>query len=144
MKKIGVIGGECSLAEYFAWFFNEKNDKGEYNVPDYRVTAISGYYKKENLAIAGKFNVDKVYDDFTEMAGEVDAVMITARDGKYHYGFAKPFLENKTPLYIFKPVTTDYAQAKELISVAKKNNTLVCRRCDRPDLAMLFLKVNSA
>ena len=93
MFRLGVIGGECSHAEYFAYYFNKKNDKGEYNFPNYRVTAISGHYKKENQIIAEQFNVDKVYDNPLDMLDKVDAIMITARDGKYHFDFVKPFLE---------------------------------------------------
>ena len=126
MFRIGVIGGECSHAEYFAYYFNQKNEKGEYNFPNYRVTAISGHYKKDNEIIAEKFNVEKVYDNPLDMLDKVDAIMITARDGKFHYEFVKPFLEKGIPAFIDKPITTDYEQAKELVKVAKDNNALLC------------------
>ena len=126
MIRLGVIGGECSHAEYFAYYFNTKNDKGEYNFPDYRVTAISGHYKKENQEIADKFFVEKVFDNPLDMLDCVDAIMITSRDGKFHYEFVKPFLEKGIPAFIDKPITTDYAQAQKLIAFAKEHGALLC------------------
>ena len=126
MKRIGIVGGECSHAEYFAYYFNQKNDKGNYNFPDYRVTAISGHYKKDNEIIAERFGIDNVFKNFEDMVSMVDAVMITARDGKYHLEFAKPFLERGIPAFINKPITSDYREAKKLISIAKKANAPVC------------------
>ena len=126
MFRIGLVGGECSHAEYFAYYFNQKNDRGEYNFPNYRVTAISGHYKKENTEIAERFGLENVYDDPADMLGKIDAVMVTARDGKYHYGFAEPFLKIGMPAFINKPITTDYAEAKALVKLAEDNNALIC------------------
>ena len=126
MFKVGVIGSECSHAEYFAYYFNKKNAKGEYNFPNYRVTAISGHDKQESKRIAEQFDVEKVYDNPLDMLDEVDAIMITTRDGKYHFESVKPFLEKGIPAFIDKPITTDYAEAQELIKIAKANNALLC------------------
>ena len=60
------------------------------------------------------------------MLGKIDAVMVVARDGKYHYGFVEPFLKNGVPAFVNKPITTDYAQAQALVKLAKDNNVLLC------------------
>ncbi len=124
--RIGIIGGENSHADNFAERINLPDEQGIFRYPDCRITMVSGHYPEANRTLAEKFGIDQVVDDPKEMLGKVDAVLITARDGKYHLEFAKPFLEAGIPLFVDKPFTADPAQAEELISLAKEKGVPLC------------------
>ena len=117
MFKIGIIGTENFHAKQFTSIFNENE---EYS--DIKVTHIGGMYPEANEKLKNEFPFVEIVADPLDMLGKVDAVMITCRDGKYHYQFAKPFIEAGIPAFIDKPFTCDKKQAQELIDLAKKKN----------------------
>lgn len=121
MVRIGIIGCENSHADGLARIFNE-----EKKFEGFAVTAVSGHYKEENQKIKDKYDIPQIYDNFEDMAGQVDAVVITARDGKYHAGFARPFIDAGLPVYIDKPFTIDIGEAEELIARAEKSGSRIC------------------
>lgn len=124
MKKyrIGLIGSENTHAGAFAKAFYEEAD-----FCDMIVTAIYGDEERENsekiqVLFPGAVIVDRVED----MLGLVDGVMITSRDGKHHFPYAKPFLDAGIPLFVDKPFTVDPAEALALVALAKERNTPLC------------------
>lgn len=124
--RIGIIGGENSHADSFAERINLPDENGNLRYPDCQITMVSGHYPDANRTLSEKFGIDQVLDDPKEMLGKVDAVLITARDGKYHLEFAKPFLEAGIPLFVDKPFTADLSEAETLVALAKKNNVPLC------------------
>ncbi len=119
MYRVGIIGSENFHATEFTNIFNN-SDK----YPEIKVVGIAGDYPESNQKINQAYGV-KIYENYLDMLGEVDAVMVTARDGKYHAKFAKPFIEAGIPVFIDKPLTVDGKEAKELLTLAKNNNVLV-------------------
>ncbi len=119
MFKIGIVGVENSHAKEFTKIFNTTND-----YPDIKVVGVGGMYPESNKALAEEFGL-KVYDNYLDMIGEIDAVMITARDGKFHAEFAKPFIQAKLPIFIDKPITIDGEEAADLLRRAKNNGVPV-------------------
>jgi len=62
--------------------------------------------------------------NYQELKGKVDLVSI-ATPTYSHYEIAKFFLENKIPVLVEKPLTRDLKEAKKLLTISKKNKTLL-------------------
>lgn len=119
MIKIGIIGAENSHCIHIARICNV-----EKKVPA-RVVAVWGETRQlaENAAKAGQ--IPTIVDDWREMAGCVDGVMIDHRHPKHHAEPARFFLSCKTPCFVDKPFTYSLRDAKELCSLARRTRTPV-------------------
>jgi predicted dehydrogenase len=73
------------------------------------------------LRLAEHYDKIPYYNDYKDLIGLVDAVNICVPTVA-HYEVAKFFLENGVHTFIEKPITTELAQADELIELAKKKN----------------------
>ncbi|MDR0409228.1 MAG: Gfo/Idh/MocA family oxidoreductase [Spirochaetaceae bacterium] len=122
-KKIGIIGAENSHADMFASFFNAT--KKDPSFSDCRITAVSGSGAQEKVFFE-KYDLEVMTDQPIDLLGKVDAVMITARDGKCHAALAEPFVQAGIPLFIDKPITTDFVSAQKLCETAKKHKIPLC------------------
>ena len=111
MFKIGIIGSENSHAAAFSEIFNLS---GTYD--DVRVTAIWGEDMEASRKIAEKCHVEIVRP--MDMLRQVDAVMVTSRNGALHWGYVRPFIEAGKPAFVDKPLANDYAEAKSIIDLA--------------------------
>ena len=118
MFRVGIIGSENSHAMAFARIFNGLEEGVSY--PDIRVTAVGGHYPEESRKVFDACGLDFIAETPEEMLGRVDAVMITARDGRFHGAFARPFIEAGLPAFIDKPFTSDYQEAISLARLAKE------------------------
>ena len=114
MFKVGIIGTENSHAGAFIKIFKE-----DPAYADIEVVCVGGMYEDANKKLQEEYGV-KIVNDPQEMVKMVDAAMITCRDGKYHAGYARPFVEAGKPVFVDKPFTVDGAEARELIALAKE------------------------
>ena len=86
---------------------------------DIEVVGVYTDDESANQRMSEKFGVyiAKSYDEFV---GKVDGVVITARHGKNHLKYARPYLESGVPMFIDKPITASEEDAVELVRLAKK------------------------
>lgn len=64
--------------------------------------------------IAKACHIDKVVDDYTDMLGQVDAVLLARDDAENHLYYAKPFLQAGIAIYIDKPIALSVTKLEEL------------------------------
>ena len=119
MYKIAILGCENSHARNFLDLIKA----GEY--PDIEVV---GVYSEETDAAKKLNELFGVYvmNDYAELAGQLDGVMITARHGDNHYKYAKPYLNDKIPMFIDKPITCTEDDATEFMKLSKENGIRFC------------------
>jgi predicted dehydrogenase len=91
---------------------------------DVCVVAVGGNYPEANEEVARKCGVALTVGSVDEMMGKVDAVMVTARDGKYHAGFARPFIEAGLPAFVDKPFTCNPKEAAALAELSAATGTV--------------------
>lgn len=120
MFRVGILGAENSHAMAFGQIFNGIRDDLKDEFDDIQVTAVGGHYPEANREVYEKCGLELLADSPEEMQGKVDAIMVTARDGKYHAGFARPFIEAGLPAFVDKPFTSDPEEALALAKLAKK------------------------
>jgi predicted dehydrogenase len=59
------------------------------------------------------------------MIGKIDIAFIEFRHGGLHLEYAKPFIENKVPVFVDKPIAATTSDARKLIHLAKENQVLL-------------------
>ena len=122
MYRIGLVGSENSHARAFAKVFSQDPD-----FQDLAVTAVCGNEGRDKSEKILEYFPDAVIVESPgEMLPLVDAVMITSRDGIFHYPYAKTFLDAGKPLFVDKPFTVDPAEARKLVALAKEKNIPIC------------------
>ena len=112
MFRVGIIGSENSHAMAFSEIFNLS---GKYD--DIQVVAIYGEDEEASKKISEKCGVPMMKPE--EMLGKVDAIMVTSRNGKFHPGYARPFIEAGLPAFLDKPIANDGKEAEEIIALAR-------------------------
>ena len=69
----------------------------------------------------------KVCDDFNDLLVDIDAAFVADSsgppDGADHLELARPFLENGIPVCVDKPFASTYADAYEMVRLARENDT---------------------
>jgi predicted dehydrogenase len=80
-------------------------------------------FETARLAASDEFGVD-VYCDHRELLGKVDAVVVAAPTSQHH-SICRDFLSAGLHVLVEKPITQTVAQAEELVSLAKKHNSVL-------------------
>lgn len=120
--KIGIVGSDNSHAITFSQIANGV-DKENY-VPGFKVTHLFGLDEKRNKEVAEKGKIENIVSDVNEMIGKIDIAFIEFRHGGLHLEYAKPFLENKIPVFVDKPLAATTSDARKLIQLARENQVL--------------------
>lgn len=120
MIRIGIIGTENSHAMGFAKLINVS---GRY--PRLKVVSLYGEDPQASLKVQQECGVETIAPNPQAMLGQIDALMVTSRDGALHAKYAAPFLKAGIPAFIDKPFTRDCAEARELVALAEANDAKI-------------------
>ena len=109
MKRIVILGCENSHANRF---LKEIKENPKYN--DYSVLGVYSDEREAAEKLSAEYGV-AVMDSYDEAVGNVDGIIVTARHGKNHYKFSRPYVKSGIPMFIDKPITVDCEEAVEFM-----------------------------
>lgn len=115
--RIGFIGTENSHVEHFIRFLNS-----EKRHPGVRAVALVGGRCERNLELAAAGNLNVIVDRPADLIGEVDAAIVSSRDGALHLDHARPLLEAGIPVLIDKPLAASVTDARELLEISQRHD----------------------
>lgn len=140
MKNIVILGCENSHAQAF---LNIMKNNPAY--ADIRCVGVYSCEAEPPRALHELFGVP-VMQSFDEAVGRVDGVIITARDGKNHYPYAKPYLPLGLPMFIDKPIASSEADAAALVREAAQYGCVLSGGscCKYADLIQTIRAENAA
>lgn len=79
-----------------------------------RVTHIWTQNKAISERIAKTCFIDNVVDHYSDLIGEVDAILLARDDPGLHFEMSAPFIKAGLPIYIDKPLATSLKDAKRI------------------------------
>ena len=120
MKRIAILGCENSHANKF---LAEIRDNPAYS--DYEVVGVYSIDPEAAKKLADEFSCP-VLENYDSALGKVDGLIVTARDGKYHYEYAKPYIESGIPMFIDKPITVAVQDALDFMRELRAAGCRVC------------------
>ena len=88
-------------------------------IPNATVTHIWTQDKSISEHIAAASLIDNIVENYRDMIGAVDAVLLARDDPENHKEMSRPFLEAGVPIYIDKPLALSVAKAEEIYSFQK-------------------------
>jgi len=126
--KVGIIGTDTSHVTAFTKLLNDKNDPN--HVPGARVVAAfkggspdveSSRTRVDNFAaeLRDKWGVEFV-NSIEELCQKVDAVLLESVDGRPHLNQVRPVFKAKKRVFIDKPLTASYADAREIVRLSRE------------------------
>ena len=120
MLRIGMIGTENSHITHFTRFLNV-----EQRHPGVRAAALAGGRSERNLELAELGGIDLIVEEPAHLVDEVDAAIVSTRDGAKHLEHARPLLEAGKPVLVDKPLAASVEHARELLELAEQNSALL-------------------
>ena len=112
--RVGVVG-----VGYLGKFHSQKYQ----HMPDVDLVGVVDPNPDQGKIIAKEANT-KYYGDYQLLFGKVDAISIAAPT-PVHHAIAKDFLTHDIDVLIEKPITSDLADADELIEIARSRNLII-------------------
>jgi len=107
------------------------------------LVAVVDSQKEKAVKLAEQYNC-KALTDCNELIGQVDAVTISAPT-IYHLELAEVFIKNNIAVMIEKPLAANVKQARKIVELAEKHNTVVAvghsERCNPVVQAMKRLNI---
>lgn len=114
MKRIAILGCENSHANQFLNFI-QTNEK-------YSDIEVVGIYSNEyevSKNLSSKYSVP-ILSSYDDALGQIDGLIVTARDGNNHFPYAKKYISYGIPMFIDKPITSSENDAIEFMRLCKQ------------------------
>jgi predicted dehydrogenase len=126
--RIGLVGVNTSHADAFSRILNGTRNGSEGEGPALdsgRIVAIWGGDSERTKTLSTRHRIETTVGDPGEMIGSIDAALVIddTDGGGMHATLARPFIEAGIPVYIDKPMTTEYADAVALFDLAERHDT---------------------
>lgn len=129
--KVGIIGLDTSHVTAFTKLLNDTTDPN--HVPGARVVAAfkGGSPDVESSAtrlerftaeLRDKWQVE-IVGSIEELCRKVDAVLLESVDGRPHLAQVRPVFAAKKRVFIDKPFTASYADAREIVRLSRETGT---------------------
>jgi hypothetical protein len=93
-------------------------------LPDARVTHVWTQDPGLSRQVAEAGLIETVVDNYEDMIGEVDAVLLARDDAENHHEMAAPFIKAGLPIYIDKPVALSVAEAERIYALQRFDNQI--------------------
>jgi len=127
--RLGIIGTDTSHVTAFTKMLNDKSDAN--HVPGARVVAAfkGGSPDVEDsrtridrfaAEIKDKWGIEFV-DSIEALTERVDAVLLLSVDGRPHLNQVRPVFKAKKRVFIDKPFTASYADAREIVRLSRES-----------------------
>jgi predicted dehydrogenase len=127
--RVGIIGTDTSHVTAFTRLLNDKSDPS--HVPGARVVAAfkggspdvdASRTRIDRFAaeLKDKWGVEFV-DSIEALCEKVDAVLLESVDGRPHLNQVRPVFTAKKRVFIDKPFTASYADAREIVRLARES-----------------------
>lgn len=120
MLRIGLIGTENSHITHFTRFLNV-----EERHPGARAIALVGGPSERNQELAALGGIDLIVEEPGELGDQVDAAIVSTRDGAKHLEHARPLLEAGKAVLVDKPLAASVEDAQELLDLAARHNAVL-------------------
>jgi predicted dehydrogenase len=119
--RLGLVGVNTSHADAFSRIFNGQDDQPG-AIGGAAITAIWGGQPERVTELANRHSIARIVAEPGDLLGKVDAVLVVddTEGGARHAALARPFIEAGLPVFIDKPMTTDYADAVALFDLAAR------------------------
>ncbi len=138
--KLGIIGLSAGNGHPYSWaaIFNGYDKAHMKNCPfpgipaylakqqfpqdtikDAEVTHIWTQDKKLSTHIARSSRIEQVVDNFTDLIGKVDGILLARDDAEKHFELSAPFLKKGLPIYIDKPLAYTTKEARKILSLQR-------------------------
>jgi len=105
-----------------------------FGIPGAKITCVccTGYAGREEAEhIARAALIPTVYDDPTEMIGNVDAVIVATDNGNEHVDRCRPFVEAGIPMFIDKPLVNKEEDLRTFINWRNQGAKFITSSCMR-------------
>jgi len=140
MIKVAILGIDNSHAWAFAGALANKD--GSKLFEDVELIGMYGDYDTEDGKIAmaeiakcsSCSNYAAHYNDFLD---EADAILVTARHGKFHLEYAREYIKKGIPVWIDKPFTCSPETLCEMLDLAKECGCTITGGSDLPHLPII-------
>ena len=93
-------------------------------IQEARVTHIWTQDRSVSQEIAKASKIEKIVDNYTDLIGKVDGILLARDDSETHYELSAPFIQAGLPIYIDKPIATTVEEAERIYSLERYENQI--------------------